>query len=142
MATGLAGVAAGALALRGIDARDTALPVLMTGFAVMGAGLGVASVASTALGTEALDAARQGVASGLITTSAQVGTALGLALIVPLAATAGSATDAAHVDGYRVGFTVAAAIAGAAALAVALSARRAVSPDSPTPARTDPARSG
>jgi MFS family permease len=142
MAAGLAGVAAGALALRGIDARDTALPALMTGFAVMGAGLGVASVASTALGTEALDAERQGVASGLIATSAQVGTALGLALIVPLAATAGRATDAASVDGYRIGFTVAAAIAGTAALAVALNARRAASRDSPTPARTGPARSG
>ncbi len=112
MAAGLAAIAAGALALRGIDERATALPALMTGFAVMGAGLGIASVASTALGTEALDTARQGVASGLITTSAQIGTALGLAVIVPLAGTAAAAGDGARVDGYRIGFTVAAAARG------------------------------
>ena len=141
MAAGLAGVAAGALALRGIAADATMLGVLIAGFALMGGGLGIASVASTALGTEALDAGRQGVASGLITTSAQVGTALGLAVIVPLAA-AGAAGAEAHVDGYRVGFTAAAAIAAASAGAVALSARRAASRGSPTPARTDPARSG
>ena len=114
MAAGLAGVAAGALALRGIAADATTLGVLIAGFALMGGGLGIASVASTALGTEALDAGRQGVASGLITTSAQVGTALGLAVIVPLAA-AGAAGAEAHVEGYRVGFTAAAAIAAAAA---------------------------
>ena len=142
MAAGLGGVAAGALVLRGIDEERTALPALMTGFAVMGAGLGIASVASTALGTEALDAARQGVASGLITTSAQIGTALGLAMIVPLAAVAADAPDAMRVDGYRIGFTVAAALAFAASLAVALSARRAACRDSPTPARRGPARSG
>ena len=107
MAAGLAGVAAGALALRGIAPDATMLHVLMAAFALMGGGLGVASVASTALGTEALDAARQGVASGLINTSAQIGTALGLAVIVPLAAAASGAADA-RVDGYRIGFTVAA----------------------------------
>ena len=123
MAAGLAGIAAGALALRGISADAIALPVLIAGFALMGGGLGIASVASTALGTEALDTTRQGVASGLISTSAQVGTALGLAVIVPLAA-AGAATAEAHVDGYRFGFTVAAAIAAAVAAGVAISARR------------------
>src|SRR5215207_3222739 len=131
MAAGLAGIAAGALALRGIATDRTTLAVLLTGFALMGGGLGVASVASTALGTEALDAARQGVASGLINTSAQVGTALGLAVIVPLAAT-DAAGAAAQVDGYRIGFTVAAAIAAGAATAVALSARRAACRGSPT----------
>src|SRR5918995_1497806 len=135
MAAGLAGVAAGALALRGIATQSTTLHVLIGGFALMGGGLGVASVASTALGTEALDAARQGVASGLINTSAQIGTALGLAVIVPLAAAASGAADA-RVDGYRIGFTVAAAIAATAAAGVALSARRAACRDSRTPART------
>ena len=141
MAAGLAGVAAGAIALRGIAPDATMLHVLMAAFALMGGGLGVASVASTALGTEALDAARQGVASGLINTSAQIGTALGLAVIVPLAAAASGAADA-RVDGYRIGFTVAAAIAATTAAGVALSARRAACRDSRTPARTGPVRSG
>ena len=118
MAAGLAGIAAGALVLRGIAEDATALHVLMAAFALMGGGLGIASVASTALGTEALDSARQGVASGLINTSAQVGTALGLAVIVPLAAAA-TDTAAAHVAGYRIGFTAAAAIAAAAAVLAA-----------------------
>ena len=45
-------------------------------------------------------------------------------MIVPLAAT-GATSAEAHVDGYRVGFTVAAAVAASAAAGVALSARRA-----------------
>jgi MFS family permease len=57
-------------------------------------------VASTSASTEAVDARHQGVASGLLNTSAQVGTTLGLAVIVPLAA--------AEAD-YRLGFTLAAA---------------------------------
>ena len=127
MAAGLAGVAAGALALRGIATQSTTLHVLIGGFALMGGGLGVASVASTALGTEALDTGRQGVASGLINTSAQVGTALGLAVIVPVAAVDGTGA-AAQVEGYRLGFTVAAAVAAAAAVALAgPTARRAAS---------------
>jgi MFS family permease len=154
MAAGLGGVAAGALVLRGIGTDGMTLHVLVGGFALMGGGLGIASVASTALGTEALDTARQGVASGLIATSAQVGTALGLAVIVPLAA-AGAPGAAAQVAGYRVGFTVAAAVAGLAAFVLVASrrrdaplpaarpsARRAASRGSPRPARRDRAPCG
>jgi hypothetical protein len=91
-------------------------------------GLGVASVASTAQGTAALEPARQGLASGLLTTSAQVGTALGLAVIVPLAAAradALGAAPAAQVAGFELGFAVAAALAAGTTLALALSGRRA-----------------
>ena len=81
MAAGLAAVAAGALALLAIAPGAPALPSLAAGFVLLGAGLGVASVASTALGTAALDGPDQGLSSGLLTTSAQVGTALGLAVV-------------------------------------------------------------
>ena len=115
MAAGLAGVAAGALVLRGIDDGGHR-PARADGrLRADGRRPGDRVRGLDALGTEALDAARQGVASGLITTSAQVGTALGLAVIVPLAATAEAAADPARVDGYRIGFTVAAAIAAATA---------------------------
>jgi hypothetical protein len=79
MTTGLAAIAAasGALAL--------GAPLLIA-FVVMGAGLGVASVASTRLGMAA-DAG--GVGSGLLNTAAQLGTATGLALLVPPAAALG-----------------------------------------------------
>jgi MFS family permease len=111
MAGGLLGVATGAGALLTLGPRP--LPSLIAGFVALGAGLGVASVASTARGTAALASSHQGLASGLLNTSAQLGTAVGLALIVPLAA--------AH--GFHAGFAVAGALAAAAGLAVAVRGR-------------------
>ena len=69
----------------------------------------------------------QGLASGLLASSAQIGTVLGLAVVVPLAAARTGALgggDPAQVAGYELGFVVAAALALAAALAVGLAARR------------------
>ena len=63
-------------------------------FVVMGAGLGAASVASTKLG---MGEDGQGVASGLLNTAAQLGTAIGLAVLVaprPPPASAGAGLDA------------------------------------------------
>jgi MFS family permease len=134
MAGGLLAIAAGAVLLCGAT-----VGALLAGFALMGAGLGLASVASTSAGTEAIDARHQGVASGLLNTSAQVGTTLGLAVIVPLAA--------AHAD-YRLGFTLAAAGAVGAAGVFALafgdgtSARPAASSGSRRPARSSRAQCG
>lgn len=119
MAGGLLTVAVGALALLGIAPEGSPLPSLLAGFVLLGAGLGVASVASTARGTAALDGADQGLASGLLTTSAQVGTVLGLAIVVPLAAARADALGggaAASVAGFELGFVVAAAVAAVAAL--------------------------
>jgi MFS family permease len=70
----------------------------------MGVGLGVASVASTAAGTADLPEADRGVAAGLLNSSAQLGTALGLAVTGPLVA------SAAPMLGYRLGFASAALI--------------------------------
>ena len=86
---------------------------LLVAFGLMGGGLGVASVASTAAGTKAGD--RPGLASGLLNTAAQLGSALGLALLVAPAAAAG----------FRWGWAGAAAAAAAAALALAGVRRRA-----------------
>jgi hypothetical protein len=93
----------------------------------MGAGLGVASVASTASGSAALAAADQGLASGMLATSAQVGTVLGLAVLVPIAAARTTALDAGQagqVSGYELGFLLAAALAAGSALVVGLRAWR------------------
>jgi MFS family permease len=103
MTAGLAAVAAGATALIALSPA-----ALAPAFLLMGSGLGVAAVASTASGTAALGEAEQGVAAGVLNAAAQIGTALGLAAVITLAA----ATD------YRTGFAAAAAIAGAAALAL------------------------
>jgi MFS family permease len=126
MAGGLAAVAAGALALQAIAPGAPALPSLLGGFILLGAGLGVASVASTARGTAALDAADQGLASGLLATSAQIGTALGLAVFIPIAAARTRALGGgttAEVAGFQLGFTLAAALAASAAGAIAIAHR-------------------
>jgi len=121
MAGGLAAVAAGALALRAIAPGAPALPSMLGGFVILGLGLGVASVASTGRGTAAFEAGDQGLASALLATSAQLGTAFGLAIVLPIAA---ARTDAlgggpqAHVAGYELGFVLAAAAAIAAAAGV------------------------
>jgi MFS family permease len=104
MTAGLGAVAAGAAVL--IALSPAALP---PAFLLMGGGLGVAAVASTASGTAALGEDDQGVAAGVLNAAAQVGTALGLAVVATLAA----------ATGYRAGFAAAAAIALAAAVAIA-----------------------
>jgi MFS family permease len=98
MTGGLLVVAAGAAAL-----AASSPAALVPGFLLMGSGLGVAAAASTAAGTAALGEDEQGVASGVLNASAQIGTALGLAVCVPL--------------GHRGGVLAAAAIALAAAAA-------------------------
>ncbi len=120
MAAGLGAVVAGALSLLGVSPRGGYLAAMLPGFVLMGAGLGTASVASTATGTSAAAEGEQGLASGLLNSAAQVGTALGLAVLVPLSAartdalTGGNSnpSEAALVGGYAWGF------AGAAGLAV------------------------
>ncbi len=103
MTGGLVAVAAGAALL--IALSPEAIP---PAFLLMGGGLGVAAVASTASGTAALGEDEQGVAAGVLNAAAQVGTALGLAVVATLFA----------ATGYRTGFAAAAAIALAAAIAV------------------------
>src|SRR5919199_1789058 len=127
MVAGLGAVAAGALALLGVTPGSLPLPLLLGGFVVMGSGLGVASVASTARGTAALAGADQGVASGLLSTSAQLGTVLGLAVLTPVSAARTAALGpgaAAQVAGYRLGFALAATVAALTAAAVALAYAR------------------
>ena len=98
------------------------LPVaqLLSAFALIGAGLGTASVASTQTGTDAANPAYRGVASGVLNSAAQVGTATGVALLVPLAA----ATASSVMTGYRIGFLGACVIAlGGAISSLLLPAR-------------------
>jgi EmrB/QacA subfamily drug resistance transporter len=117
MSLGLAVVAASALVTAGITAEGGVAYVL-AGAALSGLGLGFASVASTARGTSAVEEGKRGLASGFMNTSAQVGTALGLAALLTLAATRTAAlSDGAEsaavalVAGYRLAFLVAAGVA-------------------------------
>jgi MFS family permease len=89
MAGGLAGVGASILGVL-VATRGHAAPVwFLPMFVAMGASLGCASVASTAAGTAAVDGSREGVASALLNTAAQVGSAVGIGLLISVAAAAG-----------------------------------------------------
>jgi MFS family permease len=100
--------------------------VLIAARALDGLGLGLAAVTATALGTSGSGEGTRGFAAGLINTATQLGTALSIALLVPLAA---GPDDA--IAGLRLAFVATAAIAaagGAAVLAILRSAGRQPAP--------------
>jgi MFS family permease len=109
---GLGGIAAGNLILALTAGR---IPGLVAGVVVAGAGLGIAAVAATSLGTRVSDDLT-GSATGLLNTAAQLGTALGVAALVTVASIASPPT------GTAIAWTVAAAIAALAGL-IMLTAR-------------------
>ena len=82
VAAGLALIAVSDAVLIAAASRVWALPLCV---AVAGAGIGLSSVAATRLGTSVPVAAR-GTASGIINTAAQLGTALGVAVLLLVAA--------------------------------------------------------
>ena len=129
---GFALVAAGTALLVTLPRAGMPLLTLVAAFAAMGTGLGAASVASTAAGTNAVPAGERGVAAGLLNSTAQLGTALGLAVTSPLVA------SAAPMIGYRLGFAAAGAIALAGA-GCALTVPRRPAPAGPA-GRPRPAR--
>jgi MFS family permease len=100
--------------------------VLIAARAIDGLGLGCAAVTATALGTSGAAEGARGFAAGLINTATQLGTALSIALLVPLAA----APDDA-IAGLRLAFVATAAIAAAGGAAVLALLRSA----GPPPAR-------
>ena len=131
MSGGLAVVAAAALVTAGITA-ESGLAYVLVGATLSGLGLGCASVASTARGTSAVEKGKRGLASGLLNTAAQVGTALGLAALLAIAGAYTGALSGgsepgveALVAGYRLAFLVAAGVASLGVLAALGLIRRA-----------------
>jgi EmrB/QacA subfamily drug resistance transporter len=129
MASGLLAVSAAMLLISRISA-ETGLSYLVPGVALAGLGLGCAAVASTAAGTAAAGAREQGMASGLLNTAAQIGTAVGIAALVTLAAArtgaladGGGPSDVQLVDGYRWAFVAGAGVALLGSLAVLVTVR-------------------
>jgi EmrB/QacA subfamily drug resistance transporter len=132
MALGLVAVTAAMLLLSRIPAQGRGgLPWLMAGLVIAGSGLTCASVAATASGTAAAAGDAQGLTSGLLNTAAQLGTALGIATLVTVAAArttaltgSGNATTPAQlVAGFRLAFLAAAFVALLGALAALLLVR-------------------
>jgi MFS family permease len=108
-ALGLGGIAAGnvvlALTYGGVAG-------IVLGVAVAGVGLGIASVAATAVGTD-VPSGLSGSATGLLNTSAQLGTAFGVAGLLVLAAAVRR-----PLPGTATAWAVAAALAGLTAAAM------------------------
>ncbi|TQS28019.1 MFS transporter [Microbispora sp. KK1-11] len=115
---GLVTLAAGLAWLARAPEDATFLVDLLGPTVLVGAGLGLAFVPLTALGVAGVPGELSGVASGLVTTTRQVGGALGLAVLTSVAGLA-----PAGVTGYRRAFLAAAAISLIAATAALLKGR-------------------
>ena len=122
MALGLLGICGATLVIAGISAEG-GLPYVLSNAVLAGLGLGCSAVASTTRGTAAVGEEERGLASGVLNSSAQIGTALGLAALITVAAArtealagGGEATAAALVEGFRAAFYVATGLAAAGAL--------------------------
>jgi predicted MFS family arabinose efflux permease len=126
MALGLGLIAIGNLTLLPFDGAPLAVPFCL---ALAGSGIGLSSVAATATGTDVPEAL-QGVASGVLNTAAQLGTALGVAAILLVAVVSGDAGGPAA--GAGAGWTGAGLLA---ALGVAFFVLR---PRVETPTRSGP----
>jgi MFS family permease len=107
---GFLGIASGAALLMALDTGDGATAKLLAALALMGFGLGGASVASTDIGTESVDEQDRGVAAGVLTAAAQIGTAVGLAMITPLA------ISGSTISGFWLGFAGVVALAAVGVL--------------------------
>ena len=134
---GLLLAAAALWALTGIEV-GTPYAQLWWKLAMLGAGLGLSISPATAAGVAAMPGAQAGVASAVITTSRQVGGALGVAVLGAVAAARyGHATPeadpAAFLAGVHAAYLVAAAALGAGAVAAVLFLR---------PRRADPDAAG
>jgi EmrB/QacA subfamily drug resistance transporter len=103
---------------------DSSYPVdLPPGYIIFEIGLGTAFVGSSIVATSGIPAEDQGVVSGLLNTSQQVGIAVGVAALVTVAVAhtatqADPGSTAALVAGYRLGLLVSAGIAAAGALVI------------------------
>jgi MFS family permease len=127
VATGLAVIAASDAALIPAASNTWALPVCA---AAGGAGIGLSSVAATRLGTSVPVAAR-GAAAGIINTAAQLGTALGIAALLLVAAlTTGIPEPGSPVP--AIAWGIAALISGSGAVLFARHSTR--DPATPRPA--------
>lgn len=125
MALGLLGICSATLLLTGISTERGLFYVVLNAV-LSGLALGCSAVASTTCGTTVMKEEERGLASGLLSSSAQIGTALGLVVLFGVAAArtaavaaGGGPTMEAIVSGYRWAFFVGAGIAALGA-AVAL----------------------
>jgi MFS family permease len=120
---GLAILAAGLLWLAQVDPDGSYTVDVLPASLVAALGMSLAFIPSLGTAISAAPPQDGGLASGIVNTSYQVGSALGLAVITAIASAAGSgrAGDLGSLtDGYSAAFVAAAAMAGAGAVLAAL----------------------
>ena len=124
LVTGLGAIALGAVVLATISVEGNFLFVVLPGTLIFGIGAGTVMVTATLLATARVPNEEQGLASGLFQTALQVGSALGLAIIVAVAAARtealGGAQAAALIGGYRAALVTVAVAAVLGALVALL----------------------
>ncbi len=147
---GLTLAGAGLALLTGIGPRTAYLPDVFVSFGLMGLGAGLSFMPLLTIAMADVPRADAGLASGIINTSLQVSTAIGVAVLGTLSGDrthtmiAHGATDtAALLGGYRLAFGVGAGCVGAALLAalawIVRPARRRT--QTPCPAASSPSSS-
>ena len=129
LAPGLALILAGLAWFARVPVHGGYLLDVMPSMLLLGIGAGVCFPALMTLAMSSATPADAGLASGLVNTTAQVGGALGLAVLATLSSTrsqdlraSGHGTAAALTGGYHLAFWIAAALVGAS-IVVALSVR-------------------
>jgi EmrB/QacA subfamily drug resistance transporter len=125
LVAGCALSAAGMVLLTMVDLTGSYFTEVLPGLATVALGNAIAFAPTMIAATSGVGDADQGLASGLIGTSQEVGTAIGLAVLASIAAAATRASQAsgaiaATTGGYRLGYLAAAVLA---ALAAAIAAR-------------------
>ncbi|HEY1237042.1 MAG TPA: MFS transporter [Solirubrobacterales bacterium] len=124
---GLALVAAGLVYFTRAPVDGNYLIYILPVLVLMGVGIGICFPALMTLAMSGATRADAGLASGLVNTTAQVGGALGLAVLATLSTSrsdsleaAGHSTDSALTSGYHLAFWVAAGLVVAAIAVVAI----------------------
>jgi EmrB/QacA subfamily drug resistance transporter len=102
-------IAIGALLYARLSVTGNYLTTILPAHLVIGLGLGMSGVAGNIIATAGVAVTRQGLAAGLINTSAQVGTAFGLATLVSVASSRTASlndvsNDLAQIEGFRWAF--------------------------------------
>ncbi|MFD0899624.1 MFS transporter [Actinomadura sediminis] len=138
--TGLAVLAAGLLVLSGIDADGGFLTDVLPGSLIAAAGMSLVFIPATMAAIGGVAPERGGLASGIVNTTYQVGSAVGLAAMTAVAASQGAGEPGdlgGLTDGYQGAFVGAAVVALAGAVLAALTLRAPVPAAEPRTERVD-----
>ena len=123
LGSGLLMMTAGMLLFTKIAASGSSVVYVIVPGVLTAAGIGMSIVPSTIAATQGAKQGQQGLASGLVNTSRQVGGGLGIAVLITLATAltshligGGHGVPQALTDGFRLGYFIAAGLCAAAAI--------------------------